>query len=156
VYQIDGLITRGKITDNANLRDAFVNGGQRAYQDYADAMTLRQTWWTRILSEAAIPPAELTPENWQWLSVAVDEKIRSVKKNCVEVQLLAAVAVQDHFLQKPETIHDEQIRKLLTRFTKATEDEQRLIIPELTACLRRQSFLYLEKQAGIPLLENLK
>jgi hypothetical protein len=34
--------------------------------------------------------------------------------------------------------------------------EQRLIIPELTTALRKQSFHYLEKQAGIPMLENLK
>jgi hypothetical protein len=156
LYQMEGLIIDGEITDNANLRDAFVVGGKRAYQDYSDPLTLRQTWWTKILTDAELAPADLTQENWKWLASAVDEKIKTVKANCVEVQLLAAVAVQTHFMKVPEKVADGDVQRLLTRFLQASDDEQRLIIPELTSALRKQSFHYLENQAGIPMLENLK
>ena len=156
LYQMEGLIIDGGITDNANLRSAFVDGGKRAYQDYTDVMTLRQTWWTKVLTDAELAPADLTKENWQWLAATVDEKIKSVKANCTEVQLLAAVAVQSHFIQFPEKVADGEVKRLLNRFLHASDDEQRLIIPELTSALRKQSFHYLENQAGIPMLENLK
>jgi hypothetical protein len=156
LYQMEGLIVKGAITDNVNLRSAFVDGGKRAYQDYTDVMTLRQAWWTKVLTDAELVPADLTQENWKWLAATVDEKITSVKANCTEVQLLAAVAVQTHFLHYPEKVTDNDVKRLLTRFLQASDEEQRLIIPELTAALRKQSFHYLETQAGIPMLENLK
>jgi hypothetical protein len=59
-------------------------------------------------------------------------------------------------MQFPEKVADGDVKRLLTRFMRASDDDQRLIIPELTAALRKQSFHYLENQAGIPMLENLK
>jgi hypothetical protein len=156
LYQMEGLISNGEITDNVNLRFAFVDGGKRAYQDYSDIMTLRQTWWMKVLTDAEMAPADLTQENWKWLAATIDEKIKNVKANCTEVQLLAAVAVQSHFITSPEKVTDADVQRLLKHFIRASDVEQRLIIPELTTALRKQSFHYLEKQAGIPMLENLK
>jgi len=154
VYQTDGLIQDGRITATPLLRDAFVDGGKAAFQDYADALALRQSWWTRVLADAALQPADLDTANWQWLADVVDQKIIAAKTGCREVQLRAAAAIQTHLAQHPDQIGDARIRELLETFGAASEAERRLIVPELTDRLRRHSFSRLNEQAGTPMLET--
>ena len=156
VYRVEGLIHNGTLTDDALLRNAFINGAAAAFKDFSSPKALQQKWLKNISSVAGVNADILIEANRSWLNRQVKIRMDAVRNDCEEVQNQAAAEVQEYFVKRPQALKDAEVKKLLQRFIHASSSERALIIPELSVLLRKHVFEYLSHQTGTPMLEKLK
>lgn len=151
-YEFSGVIVRGDPVRSGPAPDAFRAGAAAARRDYAEPLKLRENW-IRQVTELAGDSARRDPV---FVRDAVRDAIHQLRREVVEVQTLAAAAVQEHFAAHPERVRDNAIRELLIRITRDPGSADRAArLRELDGRLRRYVYDHLAAQCGAPMLEVL-
>jgi len=155
-FDLSGVIREGSFSDKENPRRSFRVGGQNAYLDYSAPETLSNAWEKQTLHEAGVAPDQLSDADRIWLKDQLQLRIRQLRHEVVEVQTLAAAALQRHFADHPEAVSDPGLRKLLIRINTESNPETRdLLLAELAGRLNAFVRRELNQISEVPMLEEL-
>lgn len=152
-YVFSDVIRHGRLVSAAGpARLSFLSGAAAAHLDYGNEDALLAAWLRLVADKAGA----VTIRDQGWLRSQVADTIREIRREVVEVQTLAAAAVQEHFLRHPESVRDPAIRQLLTRMDAdpASPDRQNRM-EELSRLLKRYVYAELERQCGTPMLKEV-
>lgn len=155
IYNGGLVIENGVLSSNRVLREAFVQGGSNAYNDYSSPDLLAGRWKEQVLATASIREEELQTGNQEYLNTSIRDKQNAVFAACKEVQLQAALAVQNHLSTHPEEARSDRVKALVEQYIAAPAETRGALLEELTALLKRYAYEYLKNQTGTPMLEEL-
>lgn len=155
-FDLSGVIREGVFSDEETPRRSFRTGGQNAYLDYSAPEKLTAAWENEILREARLAPDELTSPERLWLQEQLKFQIGRIRQEVMEVQTLAAAALQAHFAAHPGAVADPEIRQLLIRINAEKDaDARRLLLGELAGRLNAHVRRELNRISAVPMLEEL-
>ena len=142
----------GKVAYKLNplAHAAFATGAKHADAKFSQTPAFLQEWAGQTAALAEEKP--LTAENQVWLAQEVERRAAALRLDCEGLQLQAAAALQRSFAQKPDTVRDATVDRLLQRYATADDTERSLLVPELARLLRQLALEALEKQCGAKLL----
>jgi len=155
-FDLSGVIREGALSGEENPRRSFRLGGQNAYLDYSAPDKLNETWESETLKDAGLTMEQLSDSDRLWLREQLKLQIGQIRGEIVEVQTLAAAALQEHFAAHPEAVTDPELRKLLTRINSEKDPaSRRLLLGELTGRLNVFVRKELHRISEVPMLEEL-
>ena len=152
-FDFSDVIAHGKAVSATPQERAFRLGGEAAYRDYRSLEQLKAQWMQEIRKAAP----GIVDRHPAWLHGIVKERIASVKKEVLEVQSLAAAAIQQNYVLHPDEVRDPEIKKLLAQLKTMPETPERgALIAELTRRLQDLAYRHLAEVCQIPLLDREK
>lgn len=155
-FDLSGVIRDGAFGGGENPRRSFRVGGQNAWLDYSAPAKLSGEWESRTLAAAGPDADRLSDADRLWLKEQLKLRIGQLRGEVVEVQTLAAAALQRHFAAHPEAVTDPNIRKLLVRInTEKEPGTRKFLVAELAGRLNAFVRGELSRISGVPMLEEL-
>ncbi len=150
-FDFSDVISRGKAVAATPQERAFRIGATAAYRDYRSQESCEAQWMREIRRLAP----DLVDRHFAWLREIVKERIASVKKEVLEVQSLAAAAIQQHYAQHPDEVSDPEVKELLAQLKTMPETPERAaLIAELARRLQVLAYAHLAEICKIPLLDG--
>ncbi len=148
-FDFSDVIARGKTVGATPEAHAFQLGAQNAFADYRD-LTQYEAQWIAEIRKIAPDAAD---KNSAWLHGVVRERIASLKLEVIEVQQLAAAAIQQHLALHPGEVHDAQISALLAQLENDPDPGSRKVkMAELGRQLKKLAYRRLTEICQTPML----
>ena len=105
-FEPDEFVKDGKLALAPAAKAAFSQGGQAAFDDYADAAKLATAWREAVLTEAALSVSDLSSEETAWLDKALETEIENLRLDARGVQRALAARLQKQWIENPATFKD--------------------------------------------------
>lgn len=150
-YEFSGVIDNGAVDKTSFAARAFRTGAAAAASDYAEPVELEKIWIAKVREIAG----EAAERDRNFVAETVHERVTRLRRETVEVQTLAAAAIQQHFARHPDLLDDPAIRRLIGRINAEPDSPDRPArLAELELKLRRYVYDRLTAQSGAPMLEE--
>ncbi len=151
VYEFQGVIDQGRLRSDIPAARGFRNGAAAVRRDYADVEILRAEWQRQVMELAG---AVAVREN-AFTREAIDDAMRRLRREAVEIQTLAAAAIQEHLAAHPAQVRSPEVRALIARIAGEPDSPDRNArLSELHTRLRRYVYDELAGQCGVRMLED--
>lgn len=155
-FDLSGVIREGALSGEENPRRSFRLGGQNACLDYSAPGKLTEAWESETLRDAGVTPDQLSGPDRLWLKEQLNLQIGQIRGEVVEVQTLAAAALQEYYAAHPEAVADPELRTLLARINAEQDPAtRRLLLAELAGRLNTFVRKELNRISEVPMLEEL-
>lgn len=125
----------GEVVDNQ-----FRLGSQYANDRFADVKKIRQDWQDRVLALAGISdrggsnfsitknPDILTDSNKRYLLKEINDRIKALQDDTVNLQCEVLVQLQKYYIQHPDAIKDKTCRRLANEWVTTSDPNKKSVL----------------------------
>lgn len=143
----------GGLSENAEVRAAFVRAMKACASDLSSPLELRRRWMERVCELAHLEYDGLTKGGAEWLSREADAAVARCGDSANRARFRAASELQRHWLEHPGELDDPRVVQLLAELEKADETRRLLLVTELSAELKERALARLDRLMAEPVAD---
>jgi tRNA nucleotidyltransferase/poly(A) polymerase len=169
VFDVDGIISGDKISNNALVRNNFVEGSGRAIKVLPYPEVWQKNWTSRVLLRAEKrfrqrdEKLALLSSNFEvvekanqlWLEVEIVRRTNILYSDFCKLQSAVANMLFGYYTQNQESLNGTELGKLLNKYFGADEATKEALVPELESKLWLHTKMVMEQQ-GVMLLSGVQ